>query len=100
MNRLTSKMIDKIYLAIGKYATNELNVKMETSEIIECMEKLRDYEDTGLEPSEIVSLKNQAEKEKLYKEFFLSIPPNISEPYNESVRNIKKLPKSEGNKYE
>lgn len=45
MNRLTTKIGDKVYYAKGKYSPTTLCAEMETWEIKECMIKLAEYED-------------------------------------------------------
>ena len=57
MERLTTRVEDKVYYSKGEHPPTTLCAEMETHEIRECMKKLAEYEDTGLKPSEITSLK-------------------------------------------
>ena len=54
MNRLTTRIGDKVYYSKGKYAPATLCAEMQTWEIRECMKKLAAYENTGLEPEEVL----------------------------------------------
>lgn len=53
MERLTTRIEDKVYYAKGKYAPTTLCVEMTTTNVRECMKKLAEYEDIGLTPTEI-----------------------------------------------
>lgn len=53
MERLTTRVEDKVYYSKGEYPPTTLCAEMETWEVRECMKKLAEYEDTGLTPDEI-----------------------------------------------
>ena len=53
MDRLTTRIEDKVYYAKGKYAPSTLIAEMEKSDIRDCMGKLAEYEDIGMTPNEI-----------------------------------------------
>ncbi|KAF5049508.1 hypothetical protein DSECCO2_439120 [anaerobic digester metagenome] len=55
MNRLTKRNEDIIYYTKGKYSPKTLSADMEPWEVRECMQKLAAYEDTGLEPEDVLS---------------------------------------------
>ena len=53
MERLTTRVEDKVYYSKGEYPPTTLCAEMETWEVRECMKKLAEYEDLGLSPEEI-----------------------------------------------
>lgn len=65
MDRFTTKIGDKIYFAKGKYGDTTLCAEMEISDIRECMKKLANYEDTGLEPEDIPTVISENEQLKI-----------------------------------
>ena len=52
MERLTTRVEDKVYYSKGKYPPTTLCAEMETHEIRECMKKLAEYEDMNLTADE------------------------------------------------
>lgn len=61
MERLTTRVEDKVYYSKGEYPPTTLCAEMETWEVRECMKKLAEYEDLGLSPEEIKELQDQVE---------------------------------------
>jgi hypothetical protein len=55
MNRLTKRNEDIVYYVKGKYEPKTLSADMEPWEVRECMQKLAAYEDTGLEPEDVLT---------------------------------------------
>lgn len=59
MDRLTTRIEDKVYYSKGKYEPTTLIAEMVVSEIRECMNKLAEYEDINLTPEQIKELQKQ-----------------------------------------
>lgn len=59
MDRLTTRMKEKVFYRKGQYSPTTLVAEMEIGEMRECLEKLSDYEDTNLTPKEIKDLQDQ-----------------------------------------
>lgn len=53
MKRLTTRIEDKVYYSKGKYSPTTLIAEMETDGIRECINKLAEYEDIGIEPEKL-----------------------------------------------
>ena len=59
MNRLTKRIDGHVFYTQGRYETT-IPAEMETEDMRQCLKRLAAYEDTGLEPEEILAMLEQA----------------------------------------
>lgn len=59
MNRLTKRIDGHVFYTQGRYKTT-IPAEMETEDMRQCLKRLAAYEDTGLEPEEILAMLEQA----------------------------------------
>ena len=87
MERLTTRVEDKVYYSKGKYPPTTLCAEMETHEIRECMKKLAEYEDTGLTPDEII------EQIEILKHNYKCMEDTLERQYDNALKMVNKLEK-------